>query len=391
MNTSVEVFLVLTKPRHPFFSIAKRTSFVPAAAMAYTDLASLKGLVRPADYGSGVEYASGVINSIFPNTKIGLQLGLWLNGTYGCQQIINGEMDQQMNKLRKYLTFTNASAVFLRIGYEFDNPFFGYSDNATAYILAFQRIVDYMRDHLNEDRLDKTFFVWHSWAAPRAGNLTLEDFYPSDDYVDWIGVSVFRQVYPWKSNWGNGYVDWGGSVKDIEEVLDFAQKRDKPTMIAESTPFGGINMETADTIKYNETDPWDRWFGKVLTLIEKYDIDMFSYINCDWDKQNMWRGVGFGDTRLSTNAEVMDRWFGNIIRSDGNQKFLMGNSICREEEEVASPKGSVFAADMPFFIPVILLVIAVFIFGNVYSKSRSDRRERRALNERTPLNNTTNV
>ena len=135
----------------------------------------------------------------------------------------------------------------------------------------------------------------------------------------------------------------------------------------------------------------DRWFGKVLTLIEKYDIDMFSYINCDWDKQNMWRGVGFGDTRLSTNAEVMDRWFGNIIRSDGNQKFLMGNSICREEEEVASPKGSAFAADMPFFIPVILLVIAVFIFGNVYSKSRSDRRERRALNERTPLNNTTNV
>ena len=45
-------------------------------------------------------------------------------------------------------------------------------------------------------------------------------------------------------------------------------------MIAESTPFGGINLNTTDTVAYGENDPWDRWFGKVIDLIERYDVSL---------------------------------------------------------------------------------------------------------------------
>lgn len=45
--------------------------------------------------------------------------------------------------------------------------------------------------------------------------------------MDWIGISVFQQVYPWSSNWGNGFVDWGGSEDDLQEVLEFAKQEDK--------------------------------------------------------------------------------------------------------------------------------------------------------------------
>jgi len=50
------------------------TSFAPAVAMVYTDLKGLQGLDDPVDYGSGVEYADGIINSIFSDSSVGLQV-----------------------------------------------------------------------------------------------------------------------------------------------------------------------------------------------------------------------------------------------------------------------------------------------------------------------------
>jgi len=50
------------------------TSFAPAAAMVYTDLETLRGLDKPVDYGSGIEYADGIFNSLFPNHVVGLQV-----------------------------------------------------------------------------------------------------------------------------------------------------------------------------------------------------------------------------------------------------------------------------------------------------------------------------
>jgi beta-mannanase len=152
---------------------------------------------------------------------------LWLNGTFGCEQIVAGEMDHQIRKLSNFLQMSNASAIFLRIGYEFDNPFFSYSDSPDTFIKAFQKIVRDLEHSLSLDALLRTQFVWHSWAAPRKENLTLEDFYPGNEFVDWVGISVFQQVFPWPSNWGNGFVDWGGGVGDAEEVLQFAQLKNK--------------------------------------------------------------------------------------------------------------------------------------------------------------------
>jgi hypothetical protein len=42
--------------------------------MVYTDLENLKGLDQPTDYGSGIEYADGILGSLFPNVDVGLQV-----------------------------------------------------------------------------------------------------------------------------------------------------------------------------------------------------------------------------------------------------------------------------------------------------------------------------
>ena len=326
------------------------------------------------------------------------KIGLWLNGSYGCREIIEGNMDDQIRILTEYLLGAKTSVIFLRIGYEFDNPFFHYSEDTKAYILAYQKIADYIRRNIPSDSESKVQFVWHSWAAPRLNNISLDQFYPGDAYVDWVGISVFQQVFPWPSKWKEGTIDWGGQYGDMVEVLEFADDHkkasrithlnilrarekhcnlttlfffpQKPTMIAESTPFGGINLNNTDTKLYNKTDSWDRWFGQVLMLIEKFEISMWSYINCDWESQPMWKGVGFGDTRLSSNKEVMDKW-AYYVQND--ERFLTGNSLkhCTEKREIDFPLqlSNLSEENFPhpststFFACFTVLIVALYSLG----------------------------
>mmetsp|Transcript_3805 Transcript_3805/g.10308 ORF Transcript_3805/g.10308 Transcript_3805/m.10308 type:complete len:189 (-) Transcript_3805:1355-1921(-) len=100
-----------------FYSMSPMSSFFPSAVMAYTDLSSLRGLEKPTDYGSGIEYADGVIQNLFSGYDVGLQIGLWLSGADGCDKINQGKMDGQIQKLVRYLEGSPASKIFLRIGY----------------------------------------------------------------------------------------------------------------------------------------------------------------------------------------------------------------------------------------------------------------------------------
>lgn len=304
------------------------SSFMPAAAMVYTDLETLRGLSRPTDYGSGIEYADGILDNLFAGNDVGLQIGLWLGGSSGCQKINAGDWDDQIENLMDYLSGCSASKVFLRIGYEFDNESFGYSDKPNEYVRAFRKLVRAIR---KSPCKSKVLSVWHSWGAPKVHSL--ESFWPGEEYVDWVGVSVFQQLYPWANDNHGVDSDWaGGTMADVEEVLHFAKSRgNKPTMIAESTPFGGIDMVTDESLPYEKSNPWERWYGPTLELIDKFDIKMWSYIDCDWESQPMWHGVGFGESRVSSNARVMEKWRDLVLNGGhGNRrKFLMAGSMKR--------------------------------------------------------------
>jgi hypothetical protein len=218
--------------------------------MVYTDLATLRGLWEPSDYGSGVEYADGIVDMYYPTSSsrddrrrrdgdgdgtgtiatrspVGLQIGLWLDGADGCFSICSGKLDANIQRLSSYLERTRASKIFLRVGYEFDNPSFGYADDPEIYALAYRKIVHDVRNTLTSESRRRVLFVWHSWAAPMANDgLSLERFYPGDDVVDWIGVSLFQQAYAWSPY-------WSGAMSDVENVLDFALDHNKVQPIIE--------------------------------------------------------------------------------------------------------------------------------------------------------------
>lgn len=170
-------------------SVAPLASYLPASFMFYTDIISLNGTEAPVDYGSGIEFARGIFQ-LFPVEKdsmFGIQIGLWLSGAKGCQQVASGQLDDQIRKFGDYLNTLPASLVFLRIGYEFDNPYFGYLSDSNAYIAAFQTIVTGIRNKVCPAKYGpcKVKFVWHSWAASLLETEQLDEFYPGDSFVDW--------------------------------------------------------------------------------------------------------------------------------------------------------------------------------------------------------------
>jgi hypothetical protein len=89
-------------------------SFHPAASMVYTDIQTLRGVDAPIDYGSGIEYAQGLAEA-FPDA--GIQIGLWLNGTTGCRDIVEGSLENNIRKLFANIASWNLPKVFLRVGY----------------------------------------------------------------------------------------------------------------------------------------------------------------------------------------------------------------------------------------------------------------------------------
>ena len=127
-------------------------------------------------------------------------------------------------------------------------------------------------------------------------------------------------------------------------------------MIAESTPFGGIVS-------------WSEWFQPTLDLIQKYDISMFSYINCNWEAQPMWHTVGFGETRLSTNEHVMHQWYKHVILGD---RFLGAGSLANCGMSQAIVSMTDFLEPIPthqyntfhsIVVPVLLLFSVSMVYG----------------------------
>ena len=286
-----------------FYSISNYTAAFtghpsPVGYMAYTalknDWGELTGLKHSIDYGGGVQWVDGLTKQ-YPTSSI--QLGLWLKGQ--CEDVVVGILDHNIQRLAKYIKdHGKHHAFFLRIGYEFDSSENHY--DAAYFRVAFKRIVNIFR----EVNTTNVAFVWHASGFPPRDHMHLSDWYPGARYVDWCGISLFQQ--PYTCSGGAAYCE----VPSVEEVIAFCKKQTLPVMIAESTPYGGLVDE--HTMIHNPEahngagivgDSWTRWFAPVLSMIERHDIRMWSYINCNWDLQDMWRtqhakGERWGDTRI---------------------------------------------------------------------------------------------
>ena len=144
-------------------AMEKPMGYMTYTAINFNSSASLAGLKFPVDYGSGIEWAKGLLD--LPSVS-SLQIGLYLVNS--CGYIMTGLLDAYIDELGMFLKKYPEHSIYLRIGYEFDSEENNYP--TVDYVGAFRRIVK----RFEKLQVNNTAFVWHaSGFKPRDG-MTIE-------------------------------------------------------------------------------------------------------------------------------------------------------------------------------------------------------------------------
>ena len=278
---------------------------------------------READWGSGAANAYKTATEF----DVGyLAIGLSITENEhpgGLDELVAGERDAEIQQLVKFADAIDAT-ILLRIGYEFDGAWNQGYENAPRYIAAWQRIVDGIR----AAGANNVQFVWQGAASTTdmvidgGRHDNIRDWYPGDEYVDWLAISWF--MHPDEQPG----LDFGFDVLTprqlSNEVLALAREVGKPVLIAEASPQG---YDLRDRTTSNHSPVWDGDAGQVVTTVTNEDIwngwfqPMFdfmndnndvinglAYINIRWDDQDMWdapyESGYWGDTRVEVNDYI---------------------------------------------------------------------------------------
>lgn len=293
---------------------------------------TLFGIFRNSNWQAGdVDFNKTLAES--PSAALALGLAIdQCNQPAHAQNITNGDYDNALASLVEYLNSLAPRKVFLRIGYEFDGPWNCYEPE--SYIGAYRKITLAIKGA----GLANVNTVWQSATWPDSyGNETyntanpehFDRWYPGDDVVDWVGISVF---YRDLTNWN--YTPPTTPDLGQQTALSFARAHNKPVMIAEAAP-QGFRIEGLTQSPIQESLPtevtaehiWQSWFVPFFEFIEtnKDVIRAVAYINTNWESQAMWYcqpGIAagqpgcnqgnWGDTRVHANAYIKARWLEQI-------------------------------------------------------------------------------
>ena len=187
--------------------------------------------------------------------------------------------------------------VFLRVGYEFNGSWNGYSP--ASYIAAFRHVAQSVRTC----GLDNVALVW-DWSAgaeldAEEGGASADEanrrymaFYPGDAWVDWWGINIFGAANLWS--------------KATATFLHDATQHRMPVMIGESTPKGHSVTEGERLVS--------AWYRPYFGLIRSSPgVKAFCYINWDWSIYPQW--ADWGDARVEANSDVLKFYRGEVSQA----------------------------------------------------------------------------
>ena len=263
---------------------------LPGGASFYTAL-NLSGFTKPhanepGDNHQDLEYLQMAQDSLV------IEIGLWMSREQ-LYQIIAGDYSAQIDAMFKSLKALNRP-ILLRIGYEFDGPHNRYPP--AAFVQAYKKIARVMRASRD------IMLVWHSYAMiPTYQNYPVEDWYPGDEYVDWIGISIFQIGE-------EGFHE----APNREALLAMARAKGKPVVIGEASAIRYTHRQKA----LKGEAYWDYWYQPYFDLIEKHpEIRAATIINVNWDTQKQHQQLDWGDCRLNTDSYVLRKWQKQVSKS----------------------------------------------------------------------------
>lgn len=197
--------------------------------------------------------------------------------------IANGKWDEYFKQAASSVK-SFGGPVFISIDHEMNGNWYPYSQSypgakttAADYVAAWKRIVDIF----NQNGATNVAWVW-SPNVPDVGGVGYADYYPGDNYVDWIGVSLY-------------------SGNDPTAMDDIYKK------YSEKKPFFITEWATApEKNRYNTKFPGEvAWVKEFFeTLNDRYPrVKAISWFN--WNQ-------GDGDYRLQRVPEQAKAYAGDV-------------------------------------------------------------------------------
>ncbi len=222
--------------------------------------------------------------------------------TYPLDAVINGSYDGYINGYADEVK-NWGKPLFIRLGHEFNGDWYPYggannggstktgfgdpdkADGPERFIAAYKHVVDLFR----AEGATNVTWIWcpNNGSSPNEAWNAPENYYPGDDYVDWIGLDGYN--FGLSQTW-SAWVDFWNVYNSIYQKF---QNYNKPMMIAEfaSVELGGNKSE---------------WIRQAYTVNLKYSFPKIKAVTWFHTRKN--EGVVDTDWRINSSASSLSAY-----------------------------------------------------------------------------------
>lgn len=217
--------------------------------------------------------------------------------------ITTGAFDGNIDRLAGWCA-AQPRPILMRIGYEFDRglPVRNFHYDPAYFAPAFRRIVDRVRSAGAGNVATVLASTNYPSLSPALTTESFNRFYPGDDYVDWLGCSMWHPA-------------------DVDRViLAEARRRGKPVLLAETTPLkynigrrAHYPLYLGVVQRIGAREIWDRWHRPMIEFVRANGdvIAGWHYIAANWSADAVWGKVPLFtncDARPWANEEFLEIW-----------------------------------------------------------------------------------
>ena len=201
------------------------------------------------------------------------------------EKIIKGNFDQELREWAKSAKKHNIP-IIIDFALEMNGDWFGWSgqlngadsktiygdptyfDGPEKYRDAYRHIIDIFRDEAVHNVT--WFFHPNIQSIPNEEWNSPKYYYPGDDYIDWIGISIYGAFYPKKSYWNT-----------FDEILENNYK--KILEISSTKPLAILEIGVTDNHPSGKKSKWIRDAFNTILSNKYLNFKAVNYWHESWD------------------------------------------------------------------------------------------------------------
>ena len=218
--------------------------------------------------------------------------------------------DEYLRSFAKDAAASNVP-IFLRYGSEMNGNWSAYHGDPDKYIEKWRLVHQVMKEEA-----PNVAMVWTVFTFPQAN---IKDYYPGDDYVDWVGVNIYNVVY--HNNDINDYA----ADEDPLELLDYVYQSfsdRKPIQISE----WGVTHYTVTDGNYYIDWAQDKMLRMYNGLMDRYPrVKSVYYFNVN-NLANAPVDRRINNYSLTANEVILDT-YKQVISDDYYLSEFLDNTV----------------------------------------------------------------